>query len=283
MASNSATRARLGNLANKVIHKFRGGTIPDHFVVTPPSPANMVSLFQGGWASRLPLPGVESGPSDLFADPRIQWFLDKTGSAAGKRVLELGPLEGGHSHMLQAAGAERVVAVESNGLAWLKCLAVKETFHLDRVDFLLGDFVRYLQETPSSCDLAVACGVLYHLRDPHELFPLLRRACSGPVMLWTMIWSDRIAQDHPGLLKRFSGARDVTLPSGRTIRLHRHEYRQSILSKGFFGGNASYSEWLSREDLQASIEAAGYKVREIAFDEPRHPNGPAIAMLLDPV
>lgn len=270
------------NLLVRALGKVFRPSMPSYFVQSTPSAGNMVGLFEGTWASRLPIQGVASGSSDLFDDERIRWFLDAIGGVDGKKVLELGPLEGGHSHMLEAGGAQRVVAVEANGQSWLKCLAVKETLGLVRTSFLLGDFVKYLSEPGESFDAALACGILYHLKDPHELFPLLRARCTGPVMLWTMVWSENIESAHPGLHKRFQQARNVTLPGGAVIRLHRHEYRGSYLSRGFFGGNDSYSEWLSRADLEAAATAAGYRVEQIAFDEPNHPNGPAIAMLLQP-
>ncbi len=273
----------VSNLGKRIVQRVLGTAVPDHFVTSAPSPRHMVSLFEGGWASELPIPGVKSGASSLFDDDRIHWFLKSISGVRNARVLELGPLEGGHSCMLEQAGARQVVAVESNGRAWLKCLAVKETLGLSKVHFLLGDFVRYLEETQEVFDFSIACGVLYHLRDPHQLFPLLRRACRGPVMVWTMIWSDRIRVDHCELHRNFSSTRQIALPSGKTIVLHRHEYKRSILSAGFWGGNAAYSEWLSREDLIAAAESAGYWIEEVAFDEPLHPNGPALALLLKPI
>lgn len=258
-------------------------SMPSYFVQSSPRAANMVALFEGTWASRLPLEGAESGSSDLFNDDRIRWFLEAIGGAEGLNVLELGPLEGGHSHMLEAGGAKRVVAVEANGQSWLKCLAVKETIGLARTSFLLGDFVKYLQEPGETFDAALACGILYHLKDPHTLFPLLRARCPGPIMLWTMVWSESVETAHPGLHKRFQGERTVTLEGGAAIRLHRHEYRGTYLSRGFFGGNDSYSEWMSREDLVTAAKAGGYEVERVAFDEPNHPNGPALAVLLRPV
>lgn len=273
----------VSNLGKRIAHRVLGNAVPNHFVAVSPSPRTVVGLFEDEWASELPIPGVKSGASRLFDDERIRWFLDRVSGVREALVLELGPLEGGHSCMLEQAGARRVVAVESNGRAWLKCLAVKEILGLSKVNFLLGDFVRYLEETPEVFDFSIACGVLYHLRDPHLLFPLLRRACRGPVMLWTMIWSDRIRVDHLGLHKNFSSTRKIALPSGKTIVLHRHEYRRSILSTGFWGGNATYSEWMSRADLVAAAESAGYMIQEVAFDEPLHPNGPALTLLLKPI
>ncbi len=277
--------SRIKNVSQRILSRtldaVLGRSIPGHFAQDAPSPENMVRLFKNGWASKLPIDGVESGDSGLFDDDRIKWFLSKSGGVVGKSVLELGPLEAGHTYMIERAGARRVVAVEANGRAFLKCLAVKETFCLDRSRFLFGDFLRYLEVCEETFDVAIACGVLYHLRDPQNLFRLLRRACRGPVFLWTMVWSEAIATDHPRLHRNFGRSRKELLPSGKVITLHRHEYRQMFATR-FWGGNHSYAEWMSREDVIAAAESAGYKVKEIAFDEPRHPNGPAFALLLVP-
>lgn len=219
---------------NRVLELFLGNSVPGHFVQGAPSPANMVQLFKNGWASSLPIEGVESGMSQLFDDGRIKWFLAKTGGVDGKSVLELGPLEAGHTYMIEKAGARRIVAIEANGRAFLKCLAVKETFDLNRSKFLLGDFLRYLEVNDEIFDVVLACGVLYHLPNPQNLFPLLRKASRGPVLLWTMVWHESIARNHPNLHRNFKSVRQVTLPSGKVITLHRHKYRQMFTTR-FWG------------------------------------------------
>jgi SAM-dependent methyltransferase len=270
------------NILMRALAFIQGRTTPSYFVQESPTPANMVQLFEGGWASDLPIAGVSSGGSTLFNDDRIQWFLSRIGGVEGKQVLELGPLEGGHTYMLEKAGAKRIVAVEANGQAWLKCLAVKETFELSHSTFLLGDCLRYLETSPETFDVAIVCGILYHLRDPQKLFPMLYKVCKGPIFLWTMAWSQDIEKNHPRLHRKFVSARTVKLSSGEIITLHCHKYFRMFASH-FWGGNNSYAEWMSREDIIASAESAGYQVQEVAFDEPNHQNGPALALLLVPV
>ena len=139
-----------------------------------PSRQTAVDVFRGEWVSQLP--GLEGGEIPLFADDRIAWLTDRV-AVTGKTVLELGPLEGGHSYMLHQGGAGRVLAVEANRRAFLKCLIVKETFGLDRVEFLCGDLLEYLRQSTERFDLCLASGVLYHMRDPIEMLRLAARAC----------------------------------------------------------------------------------------------------------
>ena len=261
---------------------LRAGTLASRFVRRAPQAQDVVDLFHDSWASRLPIAGVKSGESGLFDDDRIRWFIKGCEGVQGRTILELGPLEGGHSWMLDRAGAARVLAVESNAQAWLKCVSVKELIGMPSVQFLLGDFMEYLREPGPQFDACLACGVLYHLRDPHLLFPLLRRRCTGPVMIWTAIWTPDIAKRHKLLALRFTTQRTVVLPSGRHIVLHRHEYGPTSVMSRFWGGNGSYSEWMSREDIASAAEAAGYRVAETAFDHPDHTNSPSMAFMLVP-
>ena len=91
------------------------------------------------------------------------------GGVRDGRVLELGPLEGGHSFMLQKAGALMVTAIEANVRALLKCLITKEITRLTACEFLCGDFIEYLRRTDTSYDAVLASGVLYHMTEPLEL------------------------------------------------------------------------------------------------------------------
>ena len=104
---------------------------------------------------------TKPGASPLFEDPRITWAMDTLGIPEGQRILELGPLEAGHSYMLQRAGARDIISIEANTRAFMKCLCVKELLDLHRVHFLLGDFVSYLKQDTSRYDAVMASGVLY--------------------------------------------------------------------------------------------------------------------------
>ena len=116
-----------------------------------PSPAAPFDIFKDDWSSEVP--GFKTGASPLFDDSRIKWLESQLGSFEGKRVLELGPLEGGHTFMMERAGAT-VTAIEANQRAFLKCLIVKDAFHL-KSEFLFGDFRPYLSALePRSFDLS---------------------------------------------------------------------------------------------------------------------------------
>jgi hypothetical protein len=119
--------------------------MPEGYEHSAPSRHTAVDVFRGEWVSELP-DGLGGGEPALFADDRIKWLVGRV-DVRGLSVLELGPLEGGHSYMLERAGAKRVVAVEANRSAFARCLVVKEVFALLRVEFLCGDLVEYLRRT----------------------------------------------------------------------------------------------------------------------------------------
>ena len=105
-----------------------GGRQRQAYVRTAPSAQNAVDIFAGQWFSSFPDDvDVDSGGTyPQFADERMGWGLRCLGGVDGATVLELGPMEGGHTAMIERAGARQVVAVEANIQCFLRCLVTKE-------------------------------------------------------------------------------------------------------------------------------------------------------------
>jgi hypothetical protein len=132
----------------------------ERYVDGPPCAQNAVDAVPG-WTTAFPAQyGVKAGSMGLAADTRVDWAIRSLGGVKGARVLELGPLDGGHTAMLHAAGAARIDAIEANRLAFLRCLVTKEIMGLDRARFHLGDFTKGLGGVGERWDLDLACGVL---------------------------------------------------------------------------------------------------------------------------
>ena len=246
------------------------------FATEQPSPQTAVDAALGVWVSRFPPPftDVRVGDVDLFEDDRIDWGLRTLGGVQDAAVLELGPLEGGHSYMVQQAGAARVVAIEANRDAFLKCLIVKEVFGLDRCSFLCGDVLKYLADDGENFDLCIACGVLYHLVDPVRLIELIS-ARAQRLLLWTHVYDEQ-AIAGSALAKRIGSIHEAEI-GGFRHRLYRHSYGVDTHLTGFLGGTRPYSNWISREDLLGALEHFGWREVQTAFDGP-HPHGPALAL-----
>ena len=143
--------------------------------------------------------------------------------------------------------------------------------------FLLGDFMAYLREGPAHVDLCLASGVLYHLRSPVELIALLARAADR-LVLWTHVYDAEVIAARPDLARRFTAENQASY-DGFVHTLHRFEYAESLDAEGFCGGSARYASWLSRSDLMSALEYFGWVVDAVAFDQPQHPHGPALALI----
>ncbi len=103
------------------------------------------------------------------------------------RVLELGPLEGGHTYALEKFGAD-VLAIESNSDAYLKCLIAKEITGI-KARFMLGDVTEFLTSTRERFDLVFACGVLYHMRDPITVIEDISRV-TDRCYVWSHVFDE---------------------------------------------------------------------------------------------
>lgn len=244
-----------------------------------PHPQNILDLFKGEWVSKFPQPydHLVAGKSELFDDSRLDWVIDLVGDIKGKNILELGPLEGGHAYTLQKYGAS-IISIEANPRAYLKCLAVKQVLNLDRVQFLYGDFAKYLNGKVPSFDLCVACGILYHMRNPMELIAKIAK-CSPKIFMWTHYYDPVICRKHPALKNNINEQTSCDY-EGFKHTLFKHRYGPKRTKK-FFGGPAAYSQWLTREDILEGCKHFGFTNIQISkkHDTPHHVNGPSFAFL----
>jgi hypothetical protein len=249
-------------------------TILDRYCAEPPHPQAALDIFRGEWASKLPgdWARYQTGPVPLFEDDRITWGLQQLGGVDGQHVLELGPLEGGHSWMLERAGAAAITAVEANTRAYLKCLVVKELLGLTRTRFLCGDFLEYLRQGTPHYDFVLASGVLYHMKQPAELIGLLSRV-TDRILFWTHYFDEARIRAWPNLVPKFTGSAEAEY-QGFRHRLYRYEYAEALGFHGFFGGGARYSHWMSRSDILDCLRYFGFGDQVVAKEVPEFPHGP---------
>ena len=244
----------------------------DQFTSEIPSDRNAVEIFAGEWSSKIP--GFESGPSDLFDDSRIKW-INEVFQIAGKTVLELGPLEGAHSYMMDAYGAKSVVAIEGNKRAFFRCLIVKNIFDLKQVKFKFGDFRKYVEQATDRYDIIVACGVLYHMADPLTLLLNLVKM-SNRIFVWTHVYDEAIIRARPD--RHLFSPLETHRHGGHSYKVSKKLYASAAIEwSGFSGGADTYATWLSRQSLEAFFWNAGFET-SVNFEHLTHPNGPAIAL-----
>lgn len=253
--------------------------ILDHYVTSAPHPQHALDIFQGEWMCALPEPfsTLRAGIVPAFDDARVEWGIKQLGGVQGKTVLELGPMEGEHTYMLERHGAAEIVAIEANTRAYLKCLITKEVLALKHARFLCGDFTEYLPINAVKFDVCFASGVLYHMRNPVELLTLIGKA-TDRVYLWTHYYDQQIISRNLNLAGRFAQG-VMTEDAGFPHTLHRYSYGTAVSLPYFCGGSAAFSHWLSRADLLACLQHVGLSNIEINFEEPDHPHGPCFALV----
>lgn len=243
------------------------------YAMGPPSHAQSFAIFDGMWSSHIP--GYGLGSAGLFSDDQLKFFEFQCGGFARKRVLELGPLEGGHTFMLASAGAASITAIESNRTAFLKCLIVQNAlkFH---ADFMLGDFNLFLEACSESYDFVLASGVLYHMIEPWTLLRHLTR-CGRAIGIWTHYYDADVIDRRDDLKIKFSATPVVQRVGCREIHAHKFSYMDALSWGGFCGGMAQHSYWLRRDDIIGLLEDEGFRV-EIGSDMFNHLNGPAFTL-----
>lgn len=249
------------------------------FLTEKPSDQNAFDLFPKYWSTVFK--GVETkGSANLSDDDRIKWLLSRV-SVSDKKILELGPLEGGHTFMLEKAGAS-ILSIEANKGAFLRCLIVKNYLQL-KSKFLLGDFEK-LDLEGKRFDLVLASGVLYHMREPIDLLKTLSKVTDS-IFLWTHYFEPDLSLWNRSLAGQLnSGKWDLNSPvvinvDGLQVKTIKQSYREALDWSGFCGGTDTYSNWVYREDLLSVLKLFGFHKLEISFDHVSHPNGPAFCVL----
>ncbi len=222
--------------------------------------------------------GLRAGDStaNFYEDIRIDWAREVFGGFEGKTVLEIGPLEAAQTYMMCRLGCQSVTAIESSPRAFLKCLIIKEIFNLTPAHFHLGDAVEYLRHSTDTFDIAVATGVLYHMRDPIEFLELVARK-SNRLLLATHYY-DFEALDRLGLERLHFKQRRLTMKArGETFTGYRHSYT-NVDHPLFQGGTHDYSCWLPRDEIERAIRLFGFTNIRYNLEEKTSPHGPCFAV-----
>jgi SAM-dependent methyltransferase len=244
-----------------------------------PTDQAAVDLFRGEWASRLP-GDLKAGAGPMFdEDARPRWFINQIGGVQGKSVLDLGPLEGGHSFQLESHGAQ-VTAIEGNQLAFLRCLIAKNTLGM-KTKFYFGDFIQYLDTTNDRFDAVFASGVLYHMQEPLKV---LRSMCrvTDHLYLWTHHYDHAAIQADPQVRRAFkSGSVKNFELDGAQATGHEHRYTTGLLTyfmPGFCGGMKRYTYWIELEAIQNALRQFGFDIVGVELNPASTPHGPNVSI-----
>ncbi len=249
--------------------KFYSQAFPNH--------QNALDLFEGEWSSKLPDDELQAGEVPLFKDNRINWAEKVLGGFNGKTILELGPLEGGHSYMLEQLGAASVLGIEANGRAYLKCLITKEVLNLNACKFLLGDSLQFMEEGNQVFDVCLASGILYHMAQPIKMLSLFSKV--APILiLWTHYYEPECLKAIPVMYRRFRKPVKKHF-DGKKYELFPFKYGRTLRVKGYRAGMQSYSHWMKKEDIFFALKKYGYPHILIGDDSLKHPSGPSLLLI----
>jgi hypothetical protein len=255
--------------------KLAPGDPFEKFESRAPSAQNCIDAVPG-WNTRFPDEyGVVAGNVVHFPDDRILWAIARRGSVADANVLEIGPMEGAHTFLLQHHGAH-VTAVEANKRAFLKCLITKEIVGMPRARFLLGDCVQYLEQNEARYDLIVACGVLYHMVNPLRFLDAVA-ARTDTLYLWTHYIDEdaALAGAEATYLRANREERDF---HGTRVTLYRMNYNNAHLLDHFSGGIYNEPHWMTRASIIDALKALGFSGLEIAHEDRPHPSQPCFSI-----
>ena len=184
------------------------------------------------------------GTSQLF-DYRIHWAEEALGGFKGTNVLELGPLEGHHSYMLQKAGAKTVTAIEANSRAFLKALRV-----MCKTTDQIVMWTHYYDENHISKNRKIAKNFSPLKNLQYKNFSY-RRLPNSITMKGAYL-----LRCSPAYFHHYCGGRRY----GWT---------------GFCGGALPTSIWLTRESIISYLKFIGFTEIKISFESIDHPNGPS--------
>ena len=245
---------------------------PSHeFCKKPASISNGFDFFD--WVCRVPINSLKTGNHRVFEniDDRPYSLVKKFKSINKWKILELGPLEGGHTYQLEKFGAE-LTAIEAHPENFLKCLIVKNALNM-KASFLLGDFSDYLKETSKNYDLIFASGVFYHMEDPLDLLVQIAKK-TDRIFAWTHYISEE-QSDSSGMHKnKYVDELEFS------CKYYHYEYDQTREDRSF-AGIAKFSSRLTKEDFIRALCAVGFSNYEIVKDEIDHPGGPAFSFIAE--
>ena len=258
-------------------HTLSGTT---KYILDYPTPQNAINIFAGEWSSRFPADlAVEAGNIELFDDPRVHALASMYDALPKWHVLELGPLEGGHTSIFHGYGCH-ITSIEANERSFLKCLITKELLGLNRARFLLGDYHKYLSGVIEHYDLVFASGVLYHSTEPLALLESISHA-SNRIAIWTHYFCAETIASRAELSRVFSETDDVILYKNQHFKLRRRFYREALHWTGFCGGPEPWAYWLTREDLLNALALLGFTRILVVSEDILHINGPCIYITAD--
>jgi hypothetical protein len=209
------------------------------------------------WVFQFRIGGRDYGGGiSAVGDVRVERFFGH--APHPKTILELGSLEGAHTFILaQHPGVERVVALEGREANLRKARFVQELLQIPNVEFAQANLEHADLTRLGNFDAIFCCGLLYHLPEPWRLI----EQCPS-IAPFLFIWTQYAAENE---------AQDVG--HGMRGKTHIEGGPDEPLS-----GMSATATWLTLNSLRDLLTRSGYRKVEVIYDDPGHPNGPAVTI-----
>jgi SAM-dependent methyltransferase len=206
-------------------------------------------------ANRHYRPSVMAYGGGPHAEDRRLKYLVHYLDVRDRQVLELGPLYGHFTVMLDKLGAKSIIGVEARPENVEVCERLKATYGLSTVRFVQHDIERLSrgEEKPTldlASDVIFNAGLLYHLTDPVAVLRWCREQ-APEMLLMTQYYEPKAPRYYPA--GNFQPA-TVQLATGVVPAM---SYREGGMSDPL-SGTAARSIWLTEECIVTALHEAGY-------------------------
>ena len=179
----------------------------------------------------------------------------------GKRIADLGCLEGGFSVVFARLGME-VVGIEVRESNYLNCMFVKQRTHLPNLSFVRDDAWNVGKYGPF--DVIFCCGLLYHLDRPVAFIRQLSEVCTKALILNTHFATTSPNRHHVlGDLEEHEGVQGRWMQEYDPKAVADHATLDQ-LKWASWSNDRSF--WVQREYLLEEIRAAGFPLVFEQFD-----------------
>jgi hypothetical protein len=210
---------------------------------------DLFNLFSE-WKSKFIISGITYGGKNDYGDPRISMLnlpeLYNYIKFENKSVLELGPLEGGNSIILEKLKIKSNLSIEGRVENYIKCCIIKNIFDLNKTKYILDNVMDINIDDYNKFDIAVVLGILYHLDKPHLLIDKLSKL------------SDEI------IISTHYADENSPYPNAKELIIKHNDYTykgRSYIEDPNIDPNAglqNYSFWPYKNDLIEMIRNSGF-------------------------
>lgn len=211
--------------------------------------AESIFNFFPYWVSKFVIENKAHGGYADYTTSRISMLNEKLlfdyVDFKDKTVLEIGPLEGGNTIILEKLQVKQIISIEGHLENYIRCCVIKNIFDLRRTRFYFDDAMNVTREKYGVFDVSFIAGLLYHLDRPHVFLENMSHLTDQ------LIISTHIAGDE-------SPSADAPI---RTLSHDSKTYRGKLFHEdtGPNSGLQSYSFWPFKHDLIQMLNDTGYK------------------------